>query len=95
VKGLTSGGFFTAVTLAVRSYQGSCCAKSAPAMLFSKVKISSLSGVGIVHEEELILRVQDAVRNLSDCKARSWLSHVSHSDVLCSHALILQHWGIS
>ena len=91
VKGLTNGYFFTTLTLAMRSCQGSYCADSPPADAVFKMKISIFSGMGIVHREECILCAQDDMRNFSDCKARSLLSHVSHSEVLCSHTLILQH----
>lgn len=73
----------------MRSCQGSYYANSSSADAILKMKIFSLSGTGIVHEEECILRAQDNMRNF-DCKA-SLLSYVSHSDVLCSQALILKH----
>lgn len=88
-KGLTNGYFFTSFTLAMRSCQGSYYANSAPADAILKMKILSLPGTGIVHEEECILRAQDNMRSF-DCKA-SLFSYVSHSDVLCSQALILKH----
>lgn len=93
-KGLTNGYFFTSFTLAMRSRQGSYYANSAPADAILKMKIFSLSGTGIVHQEECILHAQDNMRNFGDCKA-SLLSYVSHSDVLCSQDLILKHQGNS
>lgn len=54
-KGLPNGYFLTTLTLAMRSCQGFYCACSAPADALLKMKISCLSGMGIVHKEDYIL----------------------------------------